>query len=79
MTDAHFETVARETLDGVIGGRKSAGPQQTDPNLLAAISQLAQTVQKVGEGLAQSGQASSQGMMQMMQQMMEAKKGGGGR
>lgn len=77
MTGKSFETVAVRALEAVVGGRTTALPQKpADPALLQAIAQLAQTVQQVGAGLAQSGQERQQGMSQMMQQMMQAKQQG---
>jgi len=76
MLDDSFTTVERPELETVTGGRVSAGPPQTDPQLLQAIAQLAETVKQVGQGLAQSSQQNSAGMQQMMQQMMQAKGGG---
>ena len=56
--------------------RFSQGPPQTDPKLLQAIAQLAETVKQIGQDSRRRVNRMPQGMQQMMQQMMQAKGGG---
>jgi hypothetical protein len=70
-----FDDIDRDELDAVVGGRITHGPVQIDPALIQGIGELAKAVEAAGQGIAQSQQASSQGMMQMFQQMAQAKAG----
>jgi hypothetical protein len=64
-----FKSISSTDLDSVTGGRLSIkkGP---DPQLVAGIKQLGETINAVGQKMTADKAASSQQMMGMMQQMM---------
>ncbi|MGE0400862.1 MAG: hypothetical protein AB7T06_29395 [Kofleriaceae bacterium] len=62
-------TIDLASLDGVTGGRVSQS-QGPDPQVVAGMKSLAETVTAVGQAMNQAKQQKQAEMGQMMQQMM---------
>ena len=73
-----FESIDLDQLDEVTGGRyaKLSGTE-IKPELIQAISQLAEAVKTITSSKAATEQQKFTQLFQFMQKMMEEKKGGG--
>jgi len=69
-----FDTIDRNVLDNVSGGRITPRTQ-LDPVILQSVQELSKAIQSVGANISQAKQGSSQMMMQMMQSLMGGGKG----
>ncbi len=66
-----------QLLAGVVGGRKTPGPQDVNPQVYQSMAQIAQAVKGAGEQIAQAKVAANQQTMQFMGDVMKQKMGRG--
>ncbi|HUJ59215.1 MAG TPA: hypothetical protein VLX92_12005 [Kofleriaceae bacterium] len=73
-----FTAIDLAALDDVIGGRHGGNAKKQQQQVMQGVAQLAQTLQSVGQNMAQAKAADGQNMSGMMQQLMSMRGGGGG-